>query len=71
MCDHNLTKEELDKAIRYMYDLEYEYRICRNFWQEDIVYKCTTCSDEWLQLGELLYCPNCKKNVCLACYHGV
>ena len=69
MCDHKLNKEELAKAIEYLYDLEYEYRQCHNFWIEDISYTCNECNDEWLQLGELLCCLNCKKHVCLACYY--
>ena len=71
MCDHNLTKEELEDAIRHLYDLEYRYRQSHNFWTEDISYTCTDCNDKWLQLGELLCCPKCKKHVCLACYRGV
>jgi hypothetical protein len=69
MCNHNLSKEELAKAIEYLYDLEYEYRQSHNFWIEDISYSCNDCDDKWLQLGELLCCPICKKNVCLACYY--
>jgi hypothetical protein len=71
MCDHILSKKELDESIRYLYDLEYRYRQSHNFWQEDISYTCNECNDKWLQLGELLCCPNCKKHVCLACYRGV
>lgn len=69
MCDHLLSKEELADAIRYLYDLEYEYRQSHNFWTEDIVYSCNECGDGWLQLGELLCCPKCKKHVCLVCCH--
>ena len=71
MCDHNLSRQELDTAIRYLYDLEYEYRQSHNFWREDLSYKCDDCNDGWLQLGELLCCPNCRKHVCLACYYKI
>lgn len=70
MCDHILSQVELDKAISYLYDLEHKYRQSHNFWNEDISYSCNECNEEWLQLGELLCCPKCKKHVCLDCYYG-
>jgi len=67
MCEHKLTNKEIDNAIQYLYDLEYEYRQCHNFWIEDIAYTCNECNDQWLKLGELLCCPKC----CLACQHKI
>ena len=71
MCTHQLTEKELNDAIYYMYDLEYNYRNVHNFWKEDISYSCNECNDQWLQLGELFCCPKCKKHICLKCYRGV
>jgi hypothetical protein len=67
MCDHILTEKQLQSAIDEIYDLEYNYRKSHNFWDEDISYTCNECNDKWLQAGDLLCCPNCKKHVCLKC----
>ncbi len=67
MCDCNITYKEIQAGIEKLAETEYRHRCCRDFWSEPISYTCSTCKNEWLELGEIINCPRCKKFICIYC----
>jgi hypothetical protein len=67
MCNCDITYNQIQVAIKELSDSEHRYRLSHDFWSESISYTCYTCKNKWLEVGEIIKCPSCKKMVCTYC----